>query len=101
MPTQPDKPFYNANDRSNNHFDIYSKYIPINKSYRIRVRNTGDKPFIFSAGANSRFDNPNTADVWTLVQPGTQGEWALGGIKINNNVNNDNTELYKINCYNR
>jgi hypothetical protein len=98
----PGTSFNSTLDRGNNHFDTYTKYIPLDKTYRIRIKNTGDKSFRFVAGANDTFEEIGYADVIAIIPP--NNEWSeyyqLHKVRINNNRNGDNTEAYKINCYN-
>lgn len=48
-------PFQTANDRANNHFSPYYKYIPAG-IYSLEIKNTGIFPFSLRAGRNDVFD---------------------------------------------
>jgi len=102
-PLIKDRPFYIADDRSNNHFDAYNFYLPLNKSYIMRIKNTGTFSFQLRAGSLDTFDNynnPNLADAYRPIPP--DNEWydiALNRMRENNN-DDGQTRAYKINCYN-
>jgi hypothetical protein len=103
VPPTPDTPFYEANDRSNNHFGAYNFYLPLNKSYIMRIKNTGTFSFQLRAGSLDTFDNfekPYLADAYRTIPP--DNEWydiALNRMRENNN-DDGQTRAYKINCYN-
>ena len=67
-------PFATANDRGNNHFNDYSKYLPEGE-YTMTIKNTGLFPFQLRAGKTSVFNTPKTtsghnineADVYTTI----------------------------------
>lgn len=99
-PTQPDQPFFNALDRGNNHYSIYSKYLPINDSYAIKIKNTGTFSFQLRAGTNDEFENSTLADVYTTIPPDNNYYiFALPKLRYNNNQDGS-TKSYKLNCYN-
>ena len=85
-------PFNTANDRGNNHYSQYSKYL-INGNYTLRVKNTGNKPFEIRAGSNTFFDTSGAAQVYATVQADAQ--WQVFNIYIGGI-----SEQYKINIYN-
>jgi hypothetical protein len=95
----PGTSFNSALDRGNNHFDIYNGYVPLNKSYVMKIKNTGNFSFQLRAGTIDTFENPNLADIYTTIPPdNTWYNFNLNGIRVDNN--NDGTRAYKINCYN-
>jgi len=95
----PGTSFNSALDRGNNHFDIYNGYIPLNKSYIMKIKNTGNFSFQLRAGTIDTFENPNLADVYTTIPPdNTWYNFNLNRIRVDNN--NGETRAYKINCYN-
>jgi hypothetical protein len=96
----PGTSFNSALDRGNNHFDIYNGYIPLNKSYIMKIKNIGDFSFQLRAGTIDTFENPNLADIYTTIPPdNTWYNFNLNRIRVDNN-NNGETRAYKINCYN-
>jgi hypothetical protein len=93
-------PFNSGNDRGNNHFEQYGKYLPVytdaeeNDFYTITIKNTGLFPFEFRAGKTSVFDTQGLADVYTTIPADGQNytfrlnirDYGVG-------------EAYKINAY--
>jgi hypothetical protein len=103
VPSIPNTPFYEANDRSNNHFDAYNFYLPLNKSYIMRIKNTGTFSFQLRAGSLDTFDNfekPYLADAYRTIPPdNTWYDIALNRMRVDNN-DDGQTKAYKINCFN-
>lgn len=98
-PTNVDQPFYSANDRGNNHFNIYTHYLPVNKSYVLRIKNIGSNSFQLRAGTVVNFENPNLADIYETIPPNNNWyNFALNKFSVNNE--NGTTRAYKINCFN-
>ncbi len=92
----PSTPFNVANDRGNNHFTQYSKYL-VQGTHTIEFRNLGTFPVQLRAGRNESFENPDAADVYATILADGQ----LRSFNLNVTASLDPFEQYKINCYNR
>jgi hypothetical protein len=100
VPQIPNTPFYEANDRSNNHFEAYDCYLPLNKSYIMRIKNTGTFSFQLRAGSLDNFEKPYLADAYRAIPPdNTWYDIPLNRMRENNN-DDGQTKAYKINCFN-
>jgi hypothetical protein len=99
-PQIKDRPFYIADDRSNNHFEAYDCYLPLNKSYIMRIKNTGNFSFQLRAGSLGTFEDIDSADAFATILPNNDwNNFPLNRMRVDNN-NNGETRAYKINCFN-